>query len=278
MRIIIEPDYTGISNWVAIYIANKINTFAPTAERPFVLGLPTGSTPLGVYNRLIELYKEGLVSFKHVVTFNMDEYVGLPKDHPQSYHSFMWNNFFSHIDILPENTNILNGNAPDLGAECQAYEDKIKAIGGIHLFLGGVGIDGHIAFNEPGSSLNSRTRIKTLTEDTVIANSRFFDNDMNKVPKSALTVGVGTIMDSKEVLIIVNGHNKARALYQAVEGAINHLWTISAIQMHQHSVIVCDESATEELKVGTYRYFKDIEKLQSDAQAMYNDLKKKISH
>ncbi len=274
MRIIIEPDYSGISNWVAVYIANKINAFVPSAERPFVLGLPTGSTPLGTYKRLIELHKEGLVSFKHVVTFNMDEYVGLPKDHPQSYYSFMWNNFFSHIDILPENANILNGNAPDLEAECRAYEDKIKAIGGIQLFLGGVGVDGHIAFNEPGSSLLSRTRIKTLTNDTIIANSRFFDNDLDMVPKSALTVGVGTIMDAKEVLIIVNGHNKARALYQAVEGPINHLWTISAIQMHQHSIIICDESATEELKVGTYRYFKEIEKLHSDAQVMYENLKK----
>lgn len=261
MRLIIQPDTTGISTWVANYVATKIRNFAPNAEHPFLLGLPTGSSPLGAYKKLIELYNQGLVSFKHVITFNMDEYVGIPKKHPQSYYSFMWDNLFSHIDILPENVNILNGNAPDLEAECQAYEDKIKSLGGIQLFLGGIGPDGHIAFNEPGSSLQSRTRIKTLTEDTIIANSRFFNNDVNLVPKHALTVGVGTVMDSKEVLIMVNGHSKARALYHAIEGSVNHMWTISALQMHPKGIIVCDEAATDELKVGTYRYFKDIEKL-----------------
>jgi glucosamine-6-phosphate deaminase len=261
MRLIIQPDYSGISNWVANLVVTKIKDFSPTAERPFILGLPTGTTPLGTYKRIIELYKQGLVSFKHVITFNMDEYVGIPKNHPQSYHSFMWDNFFSHIDILPENTNLLDGNASNLEAECQAYEDKIKSLGGIHLFLGGIGADGHIAFNEPCSSLQSRTRIKTLTKDTIIANSRFFDNEISSVPKCALTVGVGTILDAKEVLIIVNGHNKARALQKAVEGSINHLWTISALQLHPKAIIVCDESATDELKVGTYRYFKDIEEM-----------------
>jgi len=259
MRLIIQPDYTGISSWVADYIAGKINQFKPTSDRPFVLGLPTGSTPLGVYKNLIELYKAGQVSFRHVVTFNMDEYVGIPQNHSQSYYSFMWDNFFTHIDILPENANILNGNAPDLAAECEAYEARIKAQGGIHLFLGGIGADGHIAFNEPGSSLGSRTRIKTLTQDTIIANSRFFNNDVNQVPKTALTVGVATVMDAKEVLIIVNGHNKARALQQAVEGSVNQMWTITALQLHPKGIIVCDEAATEELKVGTYRYFKEIE-------------------
>lgn len=261
MRLLIEPDLSGISNWAANYTATKIDTFSPTADRPFVLGLPTGSTPLGTYKKLIELHNEGKVSFKHVVTFNMDEYVGIPKEHPQSYHSFMWTNFFSHIDILPENVNILNGNASDLEAECEAYENKIKAVGGIDLFLGGIGADGHIAFNEPGSSLHSRTRIKTLTQDTIIANSRFFGNDINQVPKLALTVGVGTIMEAKEVLIVVNGHNKARALQQAVEGSINQMWTITALQLHPKGIIVCDEAATVELKVGTYRYFKEIEKV-----------------
>ena len=261
MRLIIQLDCTGISEWVASYVMTEIRNFAPTADRPFVIGLPTGSTPLGTYKKLIELHKAGKVSFKNVVTFNMDEYVGIPKEHPQSYHSFMWNNFFSHIDICPENVNILNGNASDLEAECETYESKIKSLGGIQLFLGGIGADGHIAFNEPGSSLHSRTRTKTLTQDTIIANSRFFDNDTNLVPKHALTVGVGTVMDSKEVLIMVNGHNKARALHQAVEGSVNHMWTISALQLHPKGIIVCDESATEELKVGTYRYFKEIEGL-----------------
>jgi len=258
MRLIIETDYSGISEWVANYIAIKIENFSPTADRPFVLGLPTGSTPLGTYKKLIQLCDKGLVSFRHVVTFNMDEYVGISKDHPQSYHSFMWDNFFSFIDIQPENVNILNGNASDLEAECELYEEKIQSVGGIHLFLGGIGADGHIAFNEPGSSLHSRTRVKTLTQDTIIANSRFFNNNVNLVPKQALTVGVGTVMDAREVLIIVNGHNKARALQQAVEGSINQMWTITALQLHPKGIIVCDEAATVELKVGTYRYFKEI--------------------
>ena len=259
MRLIIQPNYDSISIWAANYIAAKIQKFAPTAEKPFVLGLPTGSTPLSTYKQLIELYKQGLVSFKHVITFNMDEYVGIAKENPQSYYSFMWDNFFSHIDILPENAHILNGNAADLEAECAIYEQDIKKLGGIQLFLGGIGADGHIAFNEPGSSLQSRTRIKTLTQDTILVNSRFFNNDVNLVPRQALTVGVGTIMDAKEVLILVNGHNKARALYQAIEGSVNHFWTISILQMHPNGIIVCDEAATVELKVGTYRYFKEIE-------------------
>ena len=171
----------------------------------------------------------------------------------------MWNNFFSHINIKKENVNILNGNAEDLDAECRRYEEKIASYGGIDLFLGGVGPDGHIAFNEPGSSLSSRTRQKTLTLDTKIANSRFFDGDINKVPSTALTVGVGTVTSAKSVLLIVNGYNKARALQQGVEGAVSQMWTITALQLHKKAIIVADESATMELKVGTYRYFKDIE-------------------
>lgn len=259
MRLIIQPDYDLLSQWAANYVVSKINAANPSAEKPFVLGLPTGSSPMGMYKALIKHYQEKRVSFRHVVTFNMDEYVGLAKDHPQSYHTFMWNNFFNHIDINPENVNILNGIATDLNAECAAYEAKMKSVGGIDLFLGGIGPDGHIAFNEPGSSLSSRTRIKTLTQDTIIANSRFFDNDVNKVPKTSVTVGVGTILDAKEVLIMVNGHNKARALAQAVEGAINQMWTITALQLHPKGIIVCDEMATYDLKVGTYNYFKDIE-------------------
>lgn len=259
MRLIIEPNYDQLSAWAGNYVAAQINKANPTAEKPFVLGLPTGSSPLGMYKRLIELNKQGKVSFKHVVTFNMDEYVALPKEHPQSYHTFMWTNFFNQVDINPANVNILNGNAPDLAAECAAYEEKMKAVGGIDLFLGGIGPDGHIAFNEPGSSLSSRTRVKTLTTDTIIANSRFFDNDVNKVPKTAVTVGVGTVLDAKEVLIMVNGHNKARALQQAVEGSVNQMWTITALQLHEKGIIVCDEAACAELKVGTYNYFKDIE-------------------
>lgn len=260
MRLIIQPDYDRMSLWAAEYVAKRIADAAPTADRPFVLGLPTGSTPMGLYKNLIRLHKEGKVSFRNVVTFNMDEYIGLPQDHEQSYHTFMWTNFFSHIDIPKENVNILNGNAPDIQAECEAYEAKMKQVGGVDIFIGGIGPDGHIAFNEPGSSLASRTRVKTLTSDTIAANSRFFGGDISKVPTTAVTVGVGTVMDAKEVIILVNGLGKARALYHAVEGSINQMWTISALQMHPKGIIVCDEDATAELKVGTYKYFKDIER------------------
>lgn len=259
MRLIIQPNYDLVSKWAANYVAKKIIDFKPTAKKPFILGLPTGSSPIGMYKELINLYKSKKISFKNVVTFNMDEYVGIPENHPESYHSFMWNNFFKHIDIPKTNVNILNGNAKDLEKECLNYEKKIAKYGGIHLFVGGIGPDGHIAFNEPGSSLASRTRIKTLTTDTIIANSRFFDNDVNKVPKTALTVGVGTVLDAEEVLIIISGHNKARALAKVVEEGVNHMWTVSALQTHPKGIIVCDHAATYELKVGTVEYFKDIE-------------------
>lgn len=268
MRLIIQESYSQLSQWAAAYIVKRIKEFGPSADRPFVLGLPTGSTPLGTYRELIKLYNEKKISFANVVTFNMDEYIGLPVDHPESYHSFMWNNFFKYIDIKKENANILNGNAADPEEECVRYEEKIKSYGGIRLFMGGVGPDGHIAFNEPGSSLTSRTRVKSLTTDTIIANSRFFDHDITKVPKTALTVGVGTIMDAEEVMILVNGHNKAQALYQAVEGAVNHMWTVSILQMHPKGIIVCDDASTVELKVGTVNYYKDIEKNNLNPEAL----------
>ena len=260
MRVIIEPDYEQLSRWAAEHVIKRINDFNPTPERKFVLGLPTGSSPVGMYRNLVKACKEGRVSFKNVLTFNMDEYVGLPEEHPESYHSFMATNLFNHIDWPKENIHILNGNAEDLDAECKHYEEMIAEAGGIDLFIGGIGPDGHIAFNEPFSSLASRTRQKTLTTDTIIANSRFFDNDVNKVPKTALTVGVATVMDAREVMILVNGHAKTRALQAAVEGPVCQAWTISALQTHRHGIIVCDEAATDELKVATYKYFKDIEK------------------
>ena len=154
--------------------------------------------------------------------------------------------------------------AKDLEAECASYEKKIADFGGIDLFLGGVGVDGHIAFNEPGSSLVSRTRVKNLTYETVLVNSRFFDNDISQVPTTALTVGVGTICDAREVVILITGHNKARALHHAVEGSVNQMWTVSALQLHAKAVIVCDDDATDELKVGTYKYFQDIESKNFD--------------
>jgi glucosamine-6-phosphate deaminase len=183
----------------------------------------------------------------------MDEYVGIPEDHPESYHSFMYKHFFAHVDINPANVNILNGNAPNLAAECADYEARITKAGGIDLFLGGIGPDGHIAFNEPGSSLRSRTRVKTLAEDTIRANSRFFGGDLSQVPKQALTVGVGTVMDAREVLVIVLGANKALALAKTIEGGISQMWTASALQMHEQAMIVCDDAATDEMLVKTVK-------------------------
>ena len=260
MRLIIEDTNENAGKWAARYIVDKINAHHKTSDKPFVLGLPTGSTPLSTYRELIAMCKAGEVSFKNVITFNMDEYVGLPEEHPESYHSFMKHNLFDHIDIDPKNVNILNGNAEDPEAECALYEEKIRKAGGIDLFLGGVGEDGHLAFNEPFSSLTSRTRIKTLTYNTRVVNSRFFDNDVDKVPQLALTVGVGTVLDAREVLILALGAKKARSVQQCVEGAYSHAWTITGLQVHPKGILVCDEEAAEELKVSTYRYFKDIEK------------------
>ena len=260
MRVIIEPNAQEGSVWAANYIVSRIKAKAAVTDKPFVLGLPTGGTPIGTYKELIRLYKAGEVSFKNVITFNMDEYVGLPENHPESYHSFMARNFFDHVDVPKENIHILNGNAPALAAECAAYEERIKAAGGIDLFMGGVGEDGHLAFNEPFSSLVSRTRVKSLTYDTILVNSRFFDGDLSQVPTTALTVGVGTVMDAKEVLVLAFGHKKATALKNAIEGAYSQSCTLSALQAHQHGIIVADELAVGELKVNTYKYFKDIEK------------------
>jgi len=259
MRIIIKKNADEVGDWAATYIIDKIKKANPTMEKPFVLGLPTGSSPLPVYKELIRRHKAGEISFKNVITFNMDEYVGLPENHTESYHYFMFHNLFNHIDIPRENINILNGNARDLEKECVDYEKRILKAGGIELFLGGIGPDGHIAFNEPGSSLTSRTRIKTLSYDTILANSRFFDGDLKKVPTKALTVGVGTVMDAKEVLIVITGYNKARAVREVVEGGISHMWTVSMLQMHQKAIFVCDEPATMELQLETVKYFTNIE-------------------
>lgn len=262
MKIIIRNNSQEGSIWAAHYIADKINAKAKVSKDPFVIGLCTGSTPIETYKELARLVKEGKVSFKNVISFNMDEYVGLPESHPESYHSFMHHNLFDHIDEPKENIHILNGNAKDLAKECEDYEKAIVKAGGIDLFLGGIGEDGHIAFNEPFSSLNSRTRVVTLTEDTRIVNSRFFENDMNKVPKQALSVGVATVTDSKEVVILAFGPKKARALRDAIEGPCSHTCTVSALQLHQFGTIVCDEAAIGECKLNSYKYFKAVEEAE----------------
>lgn len=243
MQLIPFASATQVCLWAAHHIAERINDFAPTAERPFVLGLPTGSTPLATYQELIRLYQAGKISFKHVVSFNMDEYIGLAADHPQSYRSFMFDNFFNHIDILPEHIHIPDGNAPDLVAECLQYEAAIRQAGGIHLFMGGVGSNGHIAFNEPHSSFDSRTRITELTEETRRDNSRFFDNDVADMPYTALSIGIGTLLDAEEIMLLVTGEHKAQALQAAVEGEVTPLWPISSLRLHKQSFIVCDEPA-----------------------------------
>ncbi|KKA27038.1 hypothetical protein TD95_003955 [Thielaviopsis punctulata] len=272
MRLVIRDTAQDAGVWAANLVADRLRDSNPTPEKPFVLGLPTGSTPLPVYRELVRQYNAGLVSFANVVTFNMgkkqkDEYVGLPRDHPESYHSFMWTNLFSHIDINPANVHILNGNAPDLAAECAAYEAAIDAAGGIDLFLAGVGEDGHIAFNEPGSSLSSLTRVKTLTHDTILANARFFNGDVAQVPRQALTVGVATVMDAREVVCMAFGARKARALHKCIEGGISHMWTMSALQNHRRAIVLADDDATLDLRVGTVRYFKSIE-AEADAEAV----------
>jgi len=259
MRVIIRDNASEGSLWAAHYIAKRIKEKAEVTDAPFVLGLCTGSTPIETYAELARMVKAGELSFKNVISFNMDEYVGLPENHPESYHSFMHKYLFDLIDEPAENIHILNGNAPDLVAECADYEAKIRSTGGFDLFLGGIGEDGHIAFNEPFSSLRSRTRVVTLTEDTRIVNSRFFDGDMNQVPEQALSVGVATVTDSKEVVILAFGPKKARALKDAIEGPVSHMCTVSALQLHEFGTIVCDTAAASGLQPASRQYFAAVE-------------------
>ena len=263
MQLIIRENAAEGGLWAARHIAARIKEKGAQTQEPFILGLPTGSTPLATYAELVRMVRAGELSFRNVVTFNMDEYVGLPENHPESYHSFMHKNFFDHIDIPKENIHILDGNAADPEAECAAYERAIEQAGGIDLFMGGIGEDGHIAFNEPFSPLSSRTRVVTLTRDTREVNSRFFGGDPEAVPARAMSVGVATVMDSREVMILAFGSRKARALAGAVEGPLSSSNTVSAIQNHPRGIIVCDDAAAGELKVSTYRYFKAVEAAES---------------
>ena len=275
MRIVISANSDKVAEYVANLIVERINAFQPTATKPFVIGLPTGSSPLKTYQRLIRAFREGKVSFQHVVTFNMDEYVGIPETHNQSYHYFMFNNFFNFIDIPKSNINILNGNADDLIAECRRYEEKIQAYGGIELFLGGLGEDGHIAFNEPGSSLSSLTRVKSLNDDTIQANSRFFDGDLSKVPTMSVTVGVKTVMDARSVVVVATGPRKAMAVSQMVEGSMSHSFPCTALQAHPACVLCVDEDATSELRVKTVKYFKGLEKREHELSTRQENARKR---
>lgn len=222
------------------------------ANKNLVLGLPTGSTPLGMYKNIANMYKNGDIDLSTVTTFNLDEYVGLGAGDEQSYRYFMNENLFSHVNIKKENINIPNGKAEDLDAECAGYEARIKAAGGIDLFYGGVGENGHIAFNEPFSPKDSPTRVVDLTQDTIDVNARFFDNSED-VPRKALSMGVGTILAAREIVILALGSKKADALHAAFEESENPAWVISYLQSHPNAIIIADKAACSKLSEATLK-------------------------
>jgi glucosamine-6-phosphate deaminase len=261
MRLIVRQSEKDAAAWAAQYIQKQKGYFDALASgRPFVLGLPTGSSPVLVYRELAALHKANRVSFDNVVTFNMDEYAGLPADHPQSYHTFMREHLFSAIKIDERRVHILDGCAKDLAVECAAYEKAIKDAGGIDLFLCGMGENGHLAFNEPGSSMGSRTRVIALTQNTREVNARFFAN-INEVPTQALSVGIGTVMDAREIVVIVTGTRKAAAVAACVEGPVSQGKPLSFLQLHPNVTIVCDEAAASDLKYGTVMQSRAVEQL-----------------
>lgn len=259
MRVVIQPNYEELSQWAADYVVFRMNKHRPTPKHPFVLGLPSGSTPLGMFDILARYYKEGIISFENVVFFGMGEYVGVSAGDEKGFQYFLWDRFLKYVNIKKEHVHFLNGMTTNFSKECHRYEKLIKDYGGVNLFIGGVGEDGHIAFNEPYSSLKSRTRAKLLTPSTRQANSRFFNNDINKVPPTVLTIGIETIMDAEEVMILASGAKKSLALHHAIEEGITHVWPVSILQNHPHAIIACDEEATKRLSLETIKYFKDIE-------------------
>ncbi|GJQ44185.1 MAG: glucosamine-6-phosphate deaminase [Ignavibacteriaceae bacterium] len=242
MLVIIKENYQEMSTEAAKQVASLVR------KKPdCVIGFATGSTPLGLYKELIRMHKEEGLDFSKVVSFNLDEYVGLPPNHPESYHYFMWENLFKHININPSNVHIPMGMAKDIDAFCEWYEQKIIEHGGIDLQILGIGADGHIAFNEPGSSLGSRTRIKTLDEKTRMDNARFF-NSMDEVPKYAITMGVGTIMEAKRLLLLANGIKKADAIKATVEGPIMAKYPATIVQLHRYATVIIDKEAASKLE------------------------------
>ncbi|MEW9809901.1 MAG: glucosamine-6-phosphate deaminase [Candidatus Symbiodolus clandestinus] len=259
MRLILLDSAQAVGWWSACHIIECIQAFKPCVERPFVLGLSASKTLLATYRGLIEHYQAGNLSFQHVVVFTLEEYVGLEPSHSQSHHYFMYYHFFNHVDLRPENIHLLNGMAVKPEETCQQYEEQLQKYGGLQLLVGGVSGNGSIAFNEPGSSLTSRTRAKTLAEKTRQDKVPFFSNRLSEVPTSALTIGTGTLLEAKEIMVLVSGYHKALALQAAVEGSINYLWGISSLQLHPKSVLICDEPATQELKIKTVNYFRALE-------------------
>lgn len=259
MRVIVESNKQGVSERAARIVANLVRR-RPTC----VLGLATGSTPLGMYAELIRMHREEGLDFSRVVTFNLDEYVGLSGTHPQSYRYFMQSNLFDHINIDPRDTHVPDGRALDFEAYCEQYERLIAEEGGIDLQVLGIGSDGHIAFNEPGSSLGSRTRLKTLTEETVRDNARFFGSE-KEVPRLAITMGVGTILESRQCLLLAAGHHKARAIRDTIEGPITAQVTASALQLHRDVIAILDEEAARLLE--RREYYLEVERAQAALQS-----------
>ena len=255
MRVVILTDLDSVADFAASEFGRHLENHPQT-----VLGLATGGTPLGVYRRLIEMHRLSKLSFHSVTTFNLDEYVGLSPDHPASYRTFMQTHLFRHLDIPNEKTHVPRGDAADLQKECLDYERQISNAGGIDLQLLGIGTDGHIAFNEPGSSLASRTRIKTLTDSTRSDNARFFAGKIEHVPPTAITMGIGTIRDAKQILLLATGSNKAEAVQACVEGPITSLVPASALQLHAHVTIAIDEAAASQLRYRDYYQRSEIER------------------
>lgn len=245
MEIIIQPTAETATSVAARIIARLLR------EKPdAVLGLATGSTPLLLYRQLIAMK----LDWRKVTTFNLDEYIGLPPEHSQSYHSFMWKNLFQHVNISKRNVNIPDGLAKDVPKFCAKYEKQICAAGGIDLQVLGIGTDGHIGFNEPTSSLASRTRIKTLTPQTRKDNARFFGSEA-QVPHHCITMGIGTIMEARQNLLLAFGKNKARAIAEAVEGPVTAMNPASVLQQHPHVTVCLDEAAASELKLTQYYHW-----------------------
>jgi glucosamine-6-phosphate deaminase len=252
MEIIIQPDADAASAIAARHIARVIRD-KPDA----VLGLATGSTPLPMYRELVRMHREQGLDFSRVTTFNLDEYVGLAATHPASYHAFMEEHFFSHVNVARDRIHIPDGMTKHVPAFCAHYEERIRAAGGIDIQVLGIGGDGHIGFNEPSSSLASRTRIKTLTAQTRRDNARFFKS-LDEVPLHVITMGVGTIMDARLVLLLAFGERKARAIADAVEGPISAMNPASILQMHPVAKCLIDEAAAARLsRIEYYRWVYD---------------------
>lgn len=259
MKVHISNNYEEASLWVATQIKNKILSHEKNnPHKPFVLGLPTGSSIEETYKYLVEFHKRSELSFKNIITFNMDEYVGLPPHHEQSYAFFMHQNLFNFIDIDKKNINLLDGLTHNIDEHVEQYEEKIQSVGGIDLFVGGIGENAHLAFNEPFTSFHQTTHEVFLTPNTILANARFFEGDTNKVPTKAISVGIKTVTNAHAIILVVSGRRKAHAIQKVVEGGVNQMYPASALQLHHDVTLACDEEAVENLMVKNYKYFKEI--------------------